>query len=160
MQHIVEETNRYAQQQIAKSVTPFTFHSRIRKWQDVTVDEMCAVLALFMVMGILQKPTQSSYYSQNRLLFTSFFSETLPPGRLELIVRFLHFINNSTASEYQGPVKLFKIYPTVPTLEQNKKFVPPKPGHCYRRVFDSVERPSVFQAVYTSESCQIWDKIL
>jgi hypothetical protein len=57
MQHIVEETKEYAQEQIEKSITPFTFHSRIRKWQDVTVDEMYVVLALFMLMGILQKPT-------------------------------------------------------------------------------------------------------
>jgi hypothetical protein len=40
VQHIVDETNRYAQQEIAKSIRPLTFHSRIRKWEDVTVDEM------------------------------------------------------------------------------------------------------------------------
>jgi hypothetical protein len=39
--------------------------------------------------------------------------------RLEFIVRF-HFIDNSIASEYQGPAKLLKIYPTVQHL--NKKF--------------------------------------
>jgi hypothetical protein len=61
-----------------------------------------------------------SYYSKNCLLFTPFFSETLPLERLEFIVRFLHFIDNSTASEYQGPVKLFKIHPVVQHL--NKKF--------------------------------------
>jgi hypothetical protein len=61
MQHITEGTNRYAQQKIAKNVTPSTFCSRIRKWQDVTVDEMFLVLALFMLMGILQKPIQRLY---------------------------------------------------------------------------------------------------
>jgi hypothetical protein len=45
---------------------------------------MCAVLALFMLVGLLQKPTQMSYYSKNHLLFTPFFSETLPLERLEL----------------------------------------------------------------------------
>jgi hypothetical protein len=40
------------------------------------VDEMYIVSAFFMLMGILQKPTQRSYYSKNRLLFTPFFSET------------------------------------------------------------------------------------
>jgi hypothetical protein len=59
MQHTVKDTNKYARQQ-AKIVTPFTFFSRIRKWQDATVDEMYVVLALFMLMGILQKPTQKS----------------------------------------------------------------------------------------------------
>jgi hypothetical protein len=59
MQHTVKDTNKYAWQQ-AKIVTPFTFRSRITKWQDATVDEMNVVLALFMLMGILQKPTQKS----------------------------------------------------------------------------------------------------
>jgi hypothetical protein len=57
LQHIVEETNKYAQQQIAKSAAPLTFCSRIRKWKNVTVDEMYVVLALFMLMGTVQKPT-------------------------------------------------------------------------------------------------------
>jgi hypothetical protein len=39
VQHIVEETNKYAQQQIAKSAASFTFCLRIRKWKDVTVDK-------------------------------------------------------------------------------------------------------------------------
>jgi hypothetical protein len=86
----------------------------------VSVDEMYVVLAIFMLIGILQKPTQRSYYSKNCLLFTPFFSETLSLERLELIVKFLNFIDNSTASEYQGPAKLFKIHPTVQHL--NKKF--------------------------------------
>jgi hypothetical protein len=53
VQHIVEETNECAQQQVAKYAAPFIFCSRIRKWKDVTVDEMCVVLALFMLMGIV-----------------------------------------------------------------------------------------------------------
>jgi hypothetical protein len=31
VQLIVDETKRYAQQEISKSVNPFTFHSRIKK---------------------------------------------------------------------------------------------------------------------------------
>jgi hypothetical protein len=32
-----------------KNVSPFTFCSRIRRWEDVTVDEFNVVLALFYV---------------------------------------------------------------------------------------------------------------
>jgi hypothetical protein len=46
VQLIVDETNRYAQQEILKSVKPFTFCSRFRKWEDVTEDEMYVVLVL------------------------------------------------------------------------------------------------------------------
>jgi hypothetical protein len=70
VQHIVQDTNKYAQQQMAKSAAPFTSSSRIRKWKDVTVNEMYVVLALFMLMGIVQKPTQRSYNSKNCLWYT------------------------------------------------------------------------------------------
>jgi hypothetical protein len=44
------------------------------------VEEMYVVLAVFMLIGIVQKPTCSSYYSKNCLLFIPFILE-----RLELI---------------------------------------------------------------------------
>jgi hypothetical protein len=53
VQYIVEETNKYAQQQITKRTAPFAFSSRIRKWKDVTVDEMYVIIALFMLMEIV-----------------------------------------------------------------------------------------------------------
>jgi hypothetical protein len=56
VQLIVDETNRYTRQEILKSVNPFTFHSRLRKQEDVKVGEMYMVLFLFMLMGIIQKP--------------------------------------------------------------------------------------------------------
>jgi hypothetical protein len=56
MDPIVRETNTYAEQKIqATSNTPF--RSRMRNWKPVTRDEMYVVLALFMLMGIIQKPT-------------------------------------------------------------------------------------------------------
>jgi hypothetical protein len=62
---IVDETNR--------SVNPFTFCSRIRKWEDITVDEVYVVLTLLILMGILQKRSCRSCYSKNRLLSPPFF---------------------------------------------------------------------------------------
>jgi hypothetical protein len=71
VQLIVDEINRHAQPEILKSVNPFTFHSRIRKWK--TVDEMYMFFTLFVMMGIVQKPTLRSYYPQNWLLLALFF---------------------------------------------------------------------------------------
>ncbi|PNF40920.1 hypothetical protein B7P43_G14977 [Cryptotermes secundus] len=128
VQLIVDETNRYAQQEISKIARPLTFRSRIRKWEDVTVDEMYVVLALIMLTGIDQRPTLRSYYSKNRLLFTPFFAETLPLERLEVIMRFLHFSDNSKQNEYQGPSKLFKIYPVIQHLSRKFQILY-LPGH-------------------------------
>jgi hypothetical protein len=59
----------------------------------MALDEIYAVLPLFMLMGILQKPTQRSTYSNNCLLYTLSFPETLSLEGLEL-TRSLHFSNN------------------------------------------------------------------
>lgn len=73
MQLIVDESNRYAQQEIVENVNLLTFCCWIMKWEDVTVDKMYVVLAPFMLMDIIQKATLRSYYSKNWLLFTWFF---------------------------------------------------------------------------------------
>jgi hypothetical protein len=101
VQLIVDEMNRYAQQEISKIARPLTFHSRIWKWEDVTLDEMYVVLALIMLTGNDQRPTLRSYYSKNHLLFTLFYAETIPLDRLESIMRFLHFSDSSKQIEYQ-----------------------------------------------------------
>jgi hypothetical protein len=61
MQHIVEETNKHAQQQIAKTATPNTFGWGIRKWKGMTMDKKHVVLALFTATGILQISIQRVY---------------------------------------------------------------------------------------------------
>jgi hypothetical protein len=58
-----------------KKFWSFTFCSIIRTWENVTVEEMYVVLAMFILMGIVQKPTHRSYYSNNCLLFIPFFLE-------------------------------------------------------------------------------------
>jgi hypothetical protein len=56
MDIIVRETSTYAEQKIrARSLIPL--HSRIQNWKTVTTDEMYVVIALFILMGITQKPT-------------------------------------------------------------------------------------------------------
>jgi hypothetical protein len=50
-QLIVYETNKYAQQKILKTFGRFILSSRIRKWENVTEDEMYVVLAMFTLMS-------------------------------------------------------------------------------------------------------------
>jgi hypothetical protein len=57
VQHIVQETNRYAQQCQNSRGNLFSFRSPVRSWYPVTDNEMHVVLGLFMLTGIIQKPT-------------------------------------------------------------------------------------------------------
>jgi hypothetical protein len=70
VQLIVDETNKYAQQEISRIVSHFKFSSSISKWEDVTVDKMYIVLAHLMLIGTVQKTALRSFYSNSWLLFT------------------------------------------------------------------------------------------
>ena len=50
-----DQTNVYAQQQIAKMPCSFTKHARSEQWKPVTVIEMKKFLGLIFVTGIVQK---------------------------------------------------------------------------------------------------------
>jgi len=116
---IVRETNTSAAHKIqARSFIPL--RSRMRDWEPVTKNKMYVVLALFMLMGIIQKPTLHSNFSRNYILATPIFGSIISMDRFESICIFMHFNNNGHIGTYQGPSKLFKIYPVLSHL--NTKF--------------------------------------
>jgi hypothetical protein len=85
MEYIAQDTNKYAQHRTEKVSCPSHFAPESEN-DRMLVDEMYVVLALFILIGILQTPTQRLYYSMYCLLFRPFFSEMLPLERLELTV--------------------------------------------------------------------------
>jgi hypothetical protein len=85
-----------------------------------TVDEIYVVLAVFKLMEIVQKPTLTSYFSKNSVLSKPIYSCVISMDQFESICKSIHFNNNDSKDTYQGPCKLFKIYPVVSYL--NTKF--------------------------------------
>jgi hypothetical protein len=77
-----------------------------RAWEPVTEGEVYVVLGLFMLMGIIQKPTLRSYFTTERVISTPGFRDIITRDRLELISKFLHFADNETISTFEGPGKL------------------------------------------------------
>jgi len=115
----VRETNTYAAQKIqARSFIPL--RSIMQDWKPVTKDKMYVVLAIFMRLVIIQKPTLHSYFSKNYILATPIFGSIISMDQFESICIFMHFNNNDHIETYQGPSKLFKIYPVLSHL--NTKF--------------------------------------
>jgi hypothetical protein len=86
----------------------------------VTEGEIYIVLGLFMLMGIIQKPTLRTYFTTKRLISTSGFRDIITRERLEVICKFLHFTDHESISNFEGPEKLFKIFPVISHL--NNKF--------------------------------------
>jgi hypothetical protein len=86
----------------------------------VTKGEVYVVLGLSTLMGNIQKPTLRSYFTTKKVISTPGFRDITTRDRLELITKFLLFADKKTISTFEGPGKLFKIYPLISHL--NKKF--------------------------------------
>ena len=68
----VRETNAHAgereRERKKRSANNIPSRSRMRDRKPVTTDEMYVMLALFMLMEIIQKPTLGSYFQKNCIL--------------------------------------------------------------------------------------------
>lgn len=113
---IAEQTNLYAQQKRASLGMVFSRRSRMNEWINVTTEEIYVVFGLYMLMGIIQKPTIRSYFSKKDIISTPTFNKIITSDRFESITKFLHFIDNETINAFEGPKKLFKIYPVIKHL--------------------------------------------
>ena len=115
---LATETNRYAQQIIQSR--QFPPNSRVHKWRDTTADEMKAFVGLLMAMGIDDRPTYSSYWSQDVVFGGMFWGSVMPRDRFLLLLKFMHFVNNDDQAIAGNRDKLYKIRPMIDLL--NDKF--------------------------------------
>ena len=104
---LVTQTNLYANQKrgaAEKSV-----------WYPVSVAEMNGWVAVYLCMGIINKPNILSYWSTDPILSTPFFGATMSRTRFLQILRYLHFVDNSQAPQPHSPHinKLYKIQPLL-----------------------------------------------
>lgn len=72
-------------------------------------------------MGLTIQPTVRSYFSKNPLLKNKIFPSIINGKRYELLCKFLQFVDNNTYSTFNGPKKLFKVYPILTYLDQKFK---------------------------------------
>ena len=75
IQQIVRETNRYAEQYKNDRGKLFSFRLLVRSWTCVTESEIYTLLGLFLLMGIVQKPTTRSYFLKRRVISTPGFAD-------------------------------------------------------------------------------------
>ena len=108
---VVDQTNLYAQQQIAKMPRPVTKHARSEEWKPVTVIEIKKFLGLIFVTGIVRKPKLDLYWSTRGIFQTLIFSKTMSRNRFQLIRRYLYFNDNNAAGTNE--TRLYKIRTTL-----------------------------------------------
>jgi hypothetical protein len=106
---ISQETNDYTQKQLSNQ------RRKKRKdddrWFDTTEDEIKAYFSMCILMSQVRKPHIQLYWSKDRCIETPIFSEVISRERFLLIYRFLHFIDDTVASNESD--KLKKLRPII-----------------------------------------------
>lgn len=72
---IVQETNRYAQQYIHKTVCKE--ESRWKKWTETNVEELRLFFAVLFLQEVIKKPEQEHYWTKRQILSTPIFAKVL-----------------------------------------------------------------------------------
>ena len=90
IQHIVDETNRYANQQRELNPPP----PYAAKWTDVCKADIETFLGLCLLMGIIKMPHRHDYWRRTKWLLETKFNDIMTRDRFDLIWRYLHLQNN------------------------------------------------------------------
>ncbi|KAK7788744.1 hypothetical protein R5R35_000768 [Gryllus longicercus] len=104
MKYIADETNKFFEYTMEN--TPESMHSRISKWKETNFQELYCFIAVCLLMARVKKLKISEYWSKDILLNTPVFSDLISRDRFLILLRMLHFSDNSMNT---GGDSLFKI---------------------------------------------------
>ena len=92
---VVTQTNLYARQYLEKEKDNLKPNSTAHQWKPTDMAEMLIFLGLLMLMGIVHKPRMTMYWSRDNIMKTPIFNQVMRSDRFLLLLRFLHFTDNS-----------------------------------------------------------------
>ena len=106
LEHIVTESNRYAQECKGELFTT---------WQPITVDELLAYMGFMMLMGIVRLPRIEDYWKKDAIYHYTPVANRISRERFRELHKFLHFVNNSSLAPPGTPGydKLGKLRPII-----------------------------------------------
>ena len=113
--HFVIQTNLCAKQFI-ETHSNLPPHSRVRRWQDTTADEMCQFIGLVLLMGIIHKPVIEMYWSTDPLYVTPLFSSGMQRNRFSMLLKFFH-LNDSTQEPKKEDLNRDRLYKLRPLID-------------------------------------------
>ena len=87
--HLVEETNRYAEEERTPNPPP----PNAPKWKPVDRNKMKASIGLCFVMGVIRLPYRTDYWRVSKRLMKTCFNDIIPRDEFNLIWRYLHLYN-------------------------------------------------------------------
>lgn len=105
MQLIVSETNKYYAYMMEHA--DYTPQSRVHRWSDTNADEMYVFFALLLLMPHCKKHVVTDYWKADPMIPTPIFTRFMQRDRFLLLLRFLHFADNS--NDRGGDDRLWKV---------------------------------------------------
>lgn len=123
LEHIVQQTNLYATQELLVNDT--SSQSRTHAWVPVTINEMVKFLGLIGWMGLVKLPAIKDYWRVHKLYGVPLARTVMPRNRFELILKFIHFADNSVADPNDRLCKLRELLNMFVELYQ-KTYLPGK----------------------------------
>ena len=117
MDHIVEQTNLYAEQQKRDNPNASTY-SFVKIWEPIDRKELEKFFGLLFLMGIIHKPKIRDYWSTDPLMSSTVFGAIMTRNRFQSILKFLHFNDNDRAPDPrdQNRDRLYKLRPLIDHL--------------------------------------------
>ena len=105
----ITESNHHANDFIAEGNLRRRSHAN--DWFPTNKKETKEFLGLLFLMGIIHKPSIHIYWSKDPLFSTSIFNAIMSKNHFQLLLKFLHFNDNSNmpAPDDPYPDKLFKL---------------------------------------------------
>ncbi|KAL7631069.1 UNVERIFIED_CONTAM: hypothetical protein RMT77_018635 [Armadillidium vulgare] len=125
---MVKSTNAYAKKFLSDKKDNIKKSSRCNAWYDVTIQEMRQFLGLYILMGIIHKPTINSYWATDKYLRTPTFPSVMKRDRFCNILTFLHFEDASETIDFSNEPerRLWKLNSLMHILDEaiGKKYYP------------------------------------
>ncbi|GFS93137.1 piggyBac transposable element-derived protein 4 [Trichonephila clavipes] len=135
---LVEETNRYAFDLLNLHGESSDKRKHASSWKPTDKNEILKFLGHILLMGHIEKDSIQDYWTTDNLIETPIFREVMPRDRFLMILKFLHFSDNSLKESRDSPTydRLWKI----------------------RKVFDSFN--GIFKEVYDPTENLSFDEVI
>ena len=102
--------------------TPTTRHSKVKQWKPISLEDLKKFLGILIFMGLNKLPTFDCYWAKSQMYGCDLIQKSMSRNKFELIMRFLHFANNSQSN---GTDRLYKLKLLIYLISQNfLKFTP------------------------------------
>lgn len=124
LENVVKATNEYAWELFLQpNLTPRT---RIKKWRDMTVQELKKFIGLLFHMGTVRVNRFSDYWKKDRMFNFGFVREQMSRDRFLLIMKCLNFCKISKAEQSQDQLHKVRLIVNYFNDKMNSVYYPRK----------------------------------